>query len=667
MNPTLSLALIAKNEEDVIGRCFASIKNLVDEIIFVDTGSTDKTVEIARQFTDKIYTFKWIDDFAAARNYSFSLCTSEWIIWLDADDVIKPGDCKKIKELDYSNKDIIICNYEYFHDEYDRSLCTVPRERIIRRSLNLKWEQPIHEYLPIFAHHRQYISDVSIHHYRKSGTAERNLKILERIVRKDVAGSIKNDVKSRNVFYLAKEYYDVFRYDDALPYFLKYVTMEGNFWEDTYRAYYMIAMIYRAKKEDDKFLDYMFKSIKIEERRAEPYYQLGSYYFDKRNWKKAIHWYKMCLNIVRPKELLSSFQPEYYTWLPCFQLSLCYNNIGDMKNAYEYNEKVLKYRPKDSRALNNKNILLPALSSDRYKKDGQGKKLNLGCGNKPVRGYVNVDVFSGENVDEIFNFDNIPYKANTISAIYSEHSLEHVSLEQTKAVLMEWKRVLKPGGELILKIPDLELCCKRYLEAPKKNNNYFNTKKWFKYTIYGIQKSQAGEPDEAQNHLAGYSKSEIKELLEEYGFIIQKIENYDGWGTPSIDIRVTKAASGLKIGWVCSLNYEAAQSRIRVLNIHNHLKENGYISEIINYPDAPDYDVIVIGKSFGENDLKQVKDLKEKGKIIYTDLCEDILEYSLVREILSLSDKVICCSHVLEQKVKPINQNTEVIEDAWEK
>ena len=85
---TISLCMIVKNEEEVLERCLNSLKGLMDEIIIVDTGSTDSTKEIAARYTDKIYDFSWCDDFAAARNFSFSKATQEYIYAPDADEVL---------------------------------------------------------------------------------------------------------------------------------------------------------------------------------------------------------------------------------------------------------------------------------------------------------------------------------------------------------------------------------------------------------------------------------------------------------------------------------------------------------------------------------------------------------------------------------------------------
>ena len=85
---TISLCMIVKNEEAVLDRCLSSIADLMDEIIIVDTGSTDGTKAIAARYTSQIYDFRWEDDFAAARNFAFSKASMEYIYAPDADEVI---------------------------------------------------------------------------------------------------------------------------------------------------------------------------------------------------------------------------------------------------------------------------------------------------------------------------------------------------------------------------------------------------------------------------------------------------------------------------------------------------------------------------------------------------------------------------------------------------
>ena len=84
----ISLCMIVKNEENVLARCLDSIADLMDEIIIVDTGSTDASKEIAGRYTDKIYDFEWVQDFSAARNFAFSKATKDYIYSADADEVL---------------------------------------------------------------------------------------------------------------------------------------------------------------------------------------------------------------------------------------------------------------------------------------------------------------------------------------------------------------------------------------------------------------------------------------------------------------------------------------------------------------------------------------------------------------------------------------------------
>ena len=142
----------------------------------------------------------------------------------------------------------------------------------------------------------------------------------------------------------------------------------------------------------------------------------------------------------------------------------------------------------------------------------------------------------------------------------------------------------------------------------------------------------------------------------------------NSWNTPSIGIRAVKPISQIKIGWISAINWDAAQTRIRVLNIDRVLRSWGYRSSIVNYPEIinQNFDVAIVGKAFDEHHFKNIKLLKQHKITIFCDICENILEYPYVSEIIKICDKIICCSYNLEDKVKKINTKTCVIEDAWE-
>ncbi|MHB1037029.1 MAG: glycosyltransferase family 2 protein [Pirellulales bacterium] len=90
MNPALSLTMIVQNEETNLAECLSCVADFVQEIIVIDTGSSDRSREIARQFGAQVYDFRWCDDFAAARNEALRHARSPWLFWMDADDRLDP-------------------------------------------------------------------------------------------------------------------------------------------------------------------------------------------------------------------------------------------------------------------------------------------------------------------------------------------------------------------------------------------------------------------------------------------------------------------------------------------------------------------------------------------------------------------------------------------------
>ena len=138
---TISLCMIVKNEEKLLGRCLESVKDIVDEIIIVDTGSNDNTKTIANKFTNLVYDFKWVDDFSKARNYSFSKASKDYILWLDADDIILEEDRLKLLNLknnkNYNGPKITL---EYIAKLVGVNKSTISREIKNRRLGNEKLE-----------------------------------------------------------------------------------------------------------------------------------------------------------------------------------------------------------------------------------------------------------------------------------------------------------------------------------------------------------------------------------------------------------------------------------------------------------------------------------------------------------------------------------------------
>ena len=96
---SISVCMIVKNEEHRLARCLDSLKHIADEIVIVDTGSMDDTKQLAAQYTDKIYDFPWINDFAAARNFAFSKCSCDYIYSADADEALDEVNMQKLANL----------------------------------------------------------------------------------------------------------------------------------------------------------------------------------------------------------------------------------------------------------------------------------------------------------------------------------------------------------------------------------------------------------------------------------------------------------------------------------------------------------------------------------------------------------------------------------------
>ena len=192
---TLSLCMIVKDEEAMLGRTLAAVCDFVDEIVVVDTGSSDGTVAIAESFGAKILHHEWTGDFAAARNVSVEAATSDWIVYLDADEVLVDGDGPRLRAAigQTWREAFYLVMTNYVGDVEDNHALNFNALRIFRNRPAYRFEGRLHEqfadHLPPYLPERLRTCDVRVQHFGylgavrdSKGKSQRNLELLERQV-----------------------------------------------------------------------------------------------------------------------------------------------------------------------------------------------------------------------------------------------------------------------------------------------------------------------------------------------------------------------------------------------------------------------------------------------------------------------------------------------------
>lgn len=346
---TISLCMIVKNEENTIANCLESVKDIVDEIVIVDTGSQDKTKEIVNKYTVNIYDFKWIDDFSAARNFSFSKATKDYILWLDADDILLPGDIEKfktLKEILDPAVDSVTAKYNVGTDEYGNVTMSYRRNRLVKRINNFKWVGFVHEYLQVGGIILN--SDISITHRKLKQTPKRNLEIYRNKIKSGIEFSI------RDVLYYGNELYDNGLYDESLKYYNKFLDSKEGWSEDNIRVCGKICDYYQSIDKVEEGRKYAFKSFEYDNPRAEICCKIGFSFLHEKKYNQAIFWYEESTKLEKPKDSWGFFNDACWTWLPHLQLCVCYDRLGKYKLAYDHNEIARQFRPTDERIIYNK-------------------------------------------------------------------------------------------------------------------------------------------------------------------------------------------------------------------------------------------------------------------------------------------------------------------------
>ena len=338
----ISSVYIIKNEEKNIEKSIQSIKNICDEIIIVDTGSTDNSIQICKDLGCKVYNYKWENDFSKARNYAISLCSNEIIIFLDADEFFtKPldqEDKNKIEEYFKNDIDVVGIYETDIEKSTGEEHHTSYVYKIIKK--NLKYKGTIHEYVfnenrELKAHltneiqllHTGYSADVS------RSKVERNLEIVELIENKS----------TMDYFYLGRENLSLGNYEEADKNLDLFFSMENcdKVIKSNNIAY--LAYIYKLnimekltkKYSEEDILQHLLKAKSKISHIPEIYFCLGIYYFGK-DFKKSLEYFNEC---IKKNE---EFDGKY------FELN---NFLGYQDKIYYYKAKILLYMDKRNEAI----------------------------------------------------------------------------------------------------------------------------------------------------------------------------------------------------------------------------------------------------------------------------------------------------------------------------
>ncbi len=370
----ISQCMIVKNEERNIVRALTWGRGIVSEQIVVDTGSTDRTVEIARQMGAKVYHFQWMNDFSAAKNYAISKAYGEWIVFLDADEYFSEDDAKKllsyVRELHNTTCDRIMTGLINLDDE-GNVLSVVAQSRIFRNRPDLRYEGRIHEHLISTAgkviETADIVSDLSIFHtgYKKEELRKkkgRNLKLIQAELSEDPDNY-------KMLGYLGKEYMVMEKYDQAAEVFQKALShmpdegkgvYDGTTSEIAMRLIAILAA--NCETEEKVLLEVYSRAVEYWPEEADYDYMVAQYYTSHGNFQSGEKYLTRALDLLekhgyacKSMQLSANIKKAYELLAVC-----CYNN-ENLSGCVKVTTAILK---EDPYLMSTLTILLLAFRKD---------------------------------------------------------------------------------------------------------------------------------------------------------------------------------------------------------------------------------------------------------------------------------------------------------------
>ena len=335
--------MIVRDEENTLNLCLNSVKDIVDQMVIVDTGSKDKTIQIAKNLGADVHQFQWCDSFAEARNESIKYANGDWILWMDADETLDPKSIPELKKITHDN------NKDYFYsvrisskNNYQNKVTYSDAHRIFPGGLEIQFENRIHEQIyrsAISAGAREKITGIHIYHEGYNLTEKeykkkllRNLPLLEKMVEEDRQNSYAH-------FTLAQNYSGLKQYKNAIKHFKIAIQSDtlGN--SLTIDALNVMSQTYSYLDEWEKAKKYSIQLIKLNPLQSGAYYMLYKCSEQQNNYKKSVEHLTLLLrntkrlnsepNIIRHDVLISEHRIIK-------ALGDTYTKIGSKDKSFEF-------------------------------------------------------------------------------------------------------------------------------------------------------------------------------------------------------------------------------------------------------------------------------------------------------------------------------------------
>lgn len=358
---SLSVCLIVRDEIEVIARCLECVKKFADEIIVTDTGSVDKTAEAAKKFTDKVYSFKWVDDFSAARNFALEKASCDYVMWLDADDTVSDDDCAKIRNfVQTEDFDMAFLPYATAFDG-DTPTFVYYRERIFKREANYRFSGAVHE--AVTPSGKQVYCDALIRHEKvKKNSPLRNLNILQNRIARGIC------LNEREKFYYGRELLFNEMYRESIAVLEDF--LNGSGWtENKIEACMNLYAAYTAIGDGNNALNALLKSFIFDRPRSEACCLLALRFEEQNNVNCAIYWYQRALECATDGKEGGFVNLDYCGFFPSIRLCVLYDSLGEYEQANYYNEQAGLFKPDDENFLNNQKYFQTKLGVDKDSSD----------------------------------------------------------------------------------------------------------------------------------------------------------------------------------------------------------------------------------------------------------------------------------------------------------